>query len=88
MPDQCGTFEMSGDLSPRELADRLGWPRHIVLELIEQQRIVRTAVGWRIDVAAELRRRWARSVWDAADGAPDQSKSPDVPDHRRTEDES
>jgi hypothetical protein len=72
-----GASEVPGDLSPGELADRLGWPRDLVAQLIDQGRIVRTESGWTVDVAAELRQRWARALWDAeSDDAPE----PDPPE--------
>lgn len=70
MVEPDGAFEVAGDRSPDELADHLGWPRELVAQLVAGGRIVRTASGWRVDVAAELRQRWARALWDdnASDG--------------------
>ena len=60
-PDDA--FDVPGDRSPRELADHLGWPHDLVAQLVEQGHIVRTESGWRVDVAAELRRRRRCSLW-------------------------
>ncbi|HEU5266990.1 MAG TPA: hypothetical protein VFU35_09820 [Jatrophihabitans sp.] len=72
MVEADGAFEVPGDRSPDELADHLGWPHDLVAQLVADGRIVRTASGWRVDVAAELRQRWARALWNGeSDGESD-----------------
>ncbi len=76
MGEPDGAFDVPGDRSPRELADHFGWPHDLVAQLVEQGHLVRTESGWRVDVAAELRQRWARSLWGAET---DDEPSPDPP---------
>jgi hypothetical protein len=79
-----GAFDVPGDLSPVELADHLGWPRDLVAQLIEQGRIVRTQSGWTVDVAAELRQRWARALWDVDSDTTEPDPPGSDPDHPST----
>lgn len=63
MADHDPSDTYPGDLTPEQLADRLGWPAELVLERIADGRIGHSAAGWTVSTSSEMREEWARAHW-------------------------